>query len=54
MPLVTRTSTQGNIFEQDSQPATWEDSDLWADSDANPRALFINNNGTALHILPLV
>jgi len=50
MPLVTRTSSQGNIFNQPEEPAVWEDGDLWADSDSSPRSLFINNDGTALQI----
>lgn len=50
MPLVTRTSNQGHIFNQDEEPATWENGDLWADSNASPRALFINDDGTARQI----
>jgi len=47
MPLVTRISGQGNIFKRDDEPPNWIDGDLWADSNATPRALFINNDGTA-------
>ena len=50
MPLVTRISTQGNIFKDDSEPTIWTNGDLWADSNASPRALFINNGGTAKQI----
>jgi len=50
MPLVTRTSNQGNIFNQDEEPATWQNGDLWADSNITPRRLFINNDGTALEV----
>ena len=50
MPLVTRISNQGNIFKEDEEPPNWLDGDLWADSDESPRALFINNNGTARRI----
>jgi len=48
MPLVTRTSLQGNFFQEDTEPPNWNDADLWADTNASPRALFINNDGTAL------
>jgi len=48
MPLVSRTSTQGNFFKEDDEPPNWEDADLWSDTNASPRTLFINNNGTAL------
>jgi len=50
MPLVTRTSLQGNFFQQDDEPANWDDADLWADTNLSPRGLFINNNGTALRL----
>jgi len=50
MPLVTRQANQGNIFKRDDEPPQWDDGDLWADSNASPRSLFINNDGTALRI----
>jgi len=50
MPLVTRRSLQGNIFKRDDEPPQWSDGDLWEDSNASPRALFINNDGTALQV----
>lgn len=50
MPLVTRTSTQGNLFKQASEPSDWENCDLWSDSDETPRTLYINNAGSALKI----
>jgi len=50
MPLVSRTSTQGNFFKEDEEPSNWQDSDLWSDTNASPRALFINNDGTALQL----
>jgi len=48
MPLVTRTSTQGNFFKEDEEPTNWQNADLWADTNVSPRTLFINNDGTAL------
>ena len=50
MPLVTRRSNQGHIFKQDAEPTPWDNGDLWADSNASPRLLFINDNGTAEQI----
>lgn len=50
MPFVTRTSLQGNIFKQDSEPDNWLNGDLWADTNSTPRHLFINNAGTALRV----
>ena len=47
MPLVTRTSVQGNIFVQDTEPASWIDGDLWVDTSVNPPAVNVNDNGTA-------
>jgi len=47
MPLVSRTSLQGNFFQEDTEPPNWQNADLWADTNASPRALFINNAGTA-------
>jgi len=50
MPLVTRTSNQGNFFQQDAEPPNWSNADLWADTNLSPRGLFINNAGTALQL----
>jgi hypothetical protein len=50
MPFVSRTSLQGNFFKKTTEPTDWTNADLWADSDASPRSLFINNNGTALQL----
>jgi len=50
MPLVTRTSNQGNFFQQDEEPPNWSNADLWADTNLSPRGLFINNDGTALQL----
>lgn len=50
MPLVQRTSKQGNFFKNDTEPSNWGDSDLWADTDDSPRSLWINNAGTALQL----
>jgi len=47
MPLVTRTSAQGNIFAQDLQPTGWKDGDVWIDTSINPHRLFVNVSGTA-------
>lgn len=48
MPLVTRQVNQGNLFKEATEPAQWEDGDLWSDTTANK--LKINNNGTAVTI----
>lgn len=45
MPLVSRTSNQGNLFKESSEPAGWQDADLWTDSTNN--VLYINDGGTA-------
>jgi len=45
MPLVTRQVNQGNLFVQAAEPATWNDGDLWVDTDT--AEVFVNNNGTA-------
>jgi len=50
VPLVTRRTNQGNIFNQDDEPATWQNGDLWADSNSTPRELFINDDGTARRV----
>lgn len=50
MPLVTRTSNQGNFFREDEEPPNWQNADLWADTNLSPRGLFINNDGTALQL----
>ena len=48
MPLVTRTSANGNIFNQPAEPTTWLNGDLWSENDT--ALLFINDNGTAVQI----
>ena len=49
MPLVQRSLAQGKFFRQDDEP-TWEDGDLWSDTNLVNTALFINNNGTPLEL----
>lgn len=48
MPLVTRTSVQGNMFRQATEPTNWQNGDIWVDTDnAN---VSVNNSGTAVQI----
>lgn len=48
MPLVTRSSEQGNLFKQDLEPGGWLNGDLWSDTTAN--VLKLNVGGTASEI----
>ena len=48
MPLVTRSSINGNIFNQPVEPPIWANGDLWSDN-ANA-VLNINDNGTAVPV----
>ncbi len=48
MPLVTRFANQGNFFKQDTEPADWQEGDLW--SDTTNDLLFINVGGVATAI----
>lgn len=48
MPLVSRTSNQGNLYKQATEPAGWLDGDVWSDTTAN--TLKNNVNGTATAI----
>jgi len=48
MPLVSRRSTNDNIWKQDEEPTVWIDGQLWSDS--NAARVFVNNDGTALEI----
>ena len=48
MPLVTRSSTNGNIFNQTAEPPNWSNGDLWSDNDN--AVLNINDNGTAVPV----
>ena len=47
-PLVTRETNQGNFYKQATEPADWQDGDLW--SDTNDNKLFLNVGGTATEI----
>lgn len=48
MPLVTRTSVQGNIYRQSTQPTSWENGDLWVDTDDGK--VYVNVSGTATEV----
>jgi len=48
MPLVTRQANQGNLFVSDEEPVTWNDGDLWSDTDDN--TVFQNDGGSAVEI----
>ena len=48
MPLVTRTSTQGNLYKEATEPPNWLDGDLWSDTAGN--SLKLNDGGTAKSI----
>jgi len=50
MPLVQRNLASGQLFRQDAEPTDWRDADLWADTNSTPRALFINDDGTAVEL----
>ncbi len=48
MPLVTRNTEQGNLFKTASEPAGWQDGDLWSDTTAN--LVKVNVSGTATDV----
>ena len=50
MPLVTRSSTSGNLFVDVTEPPGWLDGELWSDTSQSPPALNINDDGTATGI----
>ena len=50
MPLVTRTSQQGNLFRQAVEPPNWLNGDMWVDTDNAKVA--VNRSGTAQRIAP--
>ncbi len=41
MPLVTRTTTQGNIFKQDTEPDNKTNGSLWVDTSVDAPALSV-------------
>ena len=45
MPLVTRTSTQGNLYRESTEPPNWQNGDLWVDTDDG--TIYVNISGTA-------
>ncbi len=45
MPLVTRQVNQGNLFLEATEPAQWQNGDVWSDTTSN--SLKINVDGTA-------
>lgn len=48
MPLVTSTTFNANVFKQATEPADWNNGDIWVDTDDG--TLYVNNSGTALKI----
>jgi len=46
MPLVTRTTTQGNIFKQDTEPDDKTDGSLWIDTSVDAPSLSVANGTT--------
>jgi len=50
MPLVTRTSTQGRVFVETSEPGSWSDGDLWVDTSVTPPLTKVNDDGTATEV----
>jgi len=46
MPLVTRTTTQGNIFKQDTEPDDKTNGSLWVDTSVDAPALSVGNGTT--------
>jgi len=51
MPLVTRQVNQGNLFKEATEPAQWEDGDLWSDTTANN--VKVNVDGLAVSVSPI-
>ena len=43
MPLVTRTTTQGNIFRQIAEPDDKTDGSLWVDISVDPPSISVAN-----------
>jgi len=43
MPLVTRTTTQGNIFKQDTEPDNKENGSLWVNTSLDAPSLAVSN-----------
>jgi len=43
MPLVTRTTTQGNIFKQDTEPDDKTNGSLWVDTSVDAPSLSVAN-----------
>jgi len=48
MPLVTRSQFNANVFREDSEPAGWQDGDLWVDT--TDGQLNVNVSGTATQV----
>jgi len=46
MPLVTRTTTQGNIFKQDTEPDDKTNGSLWVDTSVDAPAISVANGTT--------
>jgi hypothetical protein len=46
MPLVTRTTTAGNIIVQDAEPTDFTDGTIWIDSNDSPNTINVAT-GTA-------
>lgn len=48
MPLVTRSSTQGNLYRESTEPPNWINGDVWVDTDDG--TVYVNKSGTATQI----
>lgn len=48
MPLVTRTTQQGNLFRTATEPPNWQNGDLWVDTDDGK--VYVNVSGTATEL----
>jgi len=53
MPLVTRTTTSGNIIKQDTEPTDKTDGTLWIDTSTDPPVANIAN-GTSYSVLAVL
>lgn len=48
MPLVSRTSNQGNLYKEATTPPNWLDGDLWSDTTANSVKVNVGGIATAV------
>jgi len=45
MPLVTRQANQGNLYNQETEPADWVNGDMWVKT--SDGSVSVNVSGTA-------